>query len=472
MPEFCREFNYTNEEHAHEAFTKLLSTSILPKNIEGTVRAKLGTLWKEAGTLQEIGSDYVVQTFLRHQLDRNDEDVALQSSQNPKQSRIVTTPEGSSSKGGQISENLQSSIGSSSVSTDKDDTSYCTDQDFRESTSKIYTWNYLDGRGRHDSNVESAWMYKNAKIGCDLLDFRQRVVQENGGLTEPHEKLAVNFIFLVESGHQTGELQAEIEDESWSALCEATKDRTPSLPDATVVEAHRWAHLLANEDSANFNSLLEESAPKDPALRAILGKLASSGQLWSDNGWNEDTYLKSWLGPFLETYLGKIKFVTSSWTLPQDETRGQHSDLLVPDYSTTTVANKRQMSPGMTRHKLGQEVKLALDSILALLPEDDVEVIGILVREPLVEFYAMAVRSEATYVMRRFAVCNCPADQMNMFPVVHMMEAFQQLQAKVERTVAAIRRVKVRTGTTPKVPLTWLRPSFSKPRRSLVIDGE
>jgi hypothetical protein len=84
---------------------------------------------------------------------------------------------------------LQRSVGSSLPSTDKDDTSYCTNQDLRESTSKIYTWNYLEGSGRLDSRVDTAWIINDIDVGGDLMDFRDRVVQENGGATEPHEKL-------------------------------------------------------------------------------------------------------------------------------------------------------------------------------------------------------------------------------------------------------------------------------------------
>ncbi|KAF9919557.1 hypothetical protein BGZ65_012030, partial [Modicella reniformis] len=130
-----------------------------------------------------------------------------------------------------------------------------------------------------------------------------------------------------------------------------------------------------------------------------------------------------------------------------------------------TVTNKRQLSVVLlegkidsnktfqiwdNKTKLGQEMKLALDSILMLLPEDDVSVIGILVRGSLVEFFSMQIPAEATYIMRRFAVCYVAADSMNMFPITHMMEAFQHVQEKVEKTVAAIRRVKIRPSTNPK----------------------
>lgn len=83
-------------------------------------------------------------------------------------------------------------------------------------------------------------------------------------------------------------------------------------------------------------------------------------------------------------------------TPTQDDTKGPASSLLVPDYGTTTVvgqwqyfillmegkiagnAGYGQLWDDLT--KLGQELKATLDSILQLLPEGDVCVIGILVR--------------------------------------------------------------------------------------------
>ncbi|KAI8601222.1 hypothetical protein EDD21DRAFT_415123 [Dissophora ornata] len=133
--------------------------------------------------------------------------------------------------------NLQSSIGSSLPSTDPDDASYCTDQDLRESTSKLFTWNYLEGGGRLDSHVDNAWIIDDIVVGRDLMDFRDRVVQENGGLTGPYEKL------------QGGELH---------------------IPDEAVTETHRWAHRLAQNNSEAFLQILDDSPPQNRTLRAIL----------------------------------------------------------------------------------------------------------------------------------------------------------------------------------------------------------
>lgn len=93
---------------------------------------------------------------------------------------------------------------------------------------------------------------------------------------------AVNFVLLVEGNHQTRGLHAEIEDESWAALCEATRDQVDPLPKVTVDEAHQWAHLLAWETPGSYRARLRVSSPNDLILQSVLNLMVSSGQLWSD----------------------------------------------------------------------------------------------------------------------------------------------------------------------------------------------
>jgi hypothetical protein len=57
------------------------------------------------------------------------------------------------------------------------------------SPSIFYTWDYLDGPGRVDSGVDSPWVYNDIEVGDDLMEFRSLIVENNGGLSEPHEKL-------------------------------------------------------------------------------------------------------------------------------------------------------------------------------------------------------------------------------------------------------------------------------------------
>ncbi|KAF9980852.1 hypothetical protein BGZ75_007894 [Mortierella antarctica] len=309
------------------------------------------------------------------------------------------------------------------------------DPDFQEdwgldlSTSRLYTWDYLHGPGRVDSGVESHWVCNGVEVGRDLLSFRDRIVDNNGGICDPYEMLAINFIFLVEAQYQTGGVQGQVEDQVWDGLCDAVKDPVPPLPDEVALEALRWTHRLAQNGSEEFLQLLEDSPPKNKALRSILTKMSDTAQLWNTHRRNEDTYLKSQLGPFLDTYFGKLRFT------------------------------KRQ------------EMKAALDSILKAQPGDEVCVVGILVKEPLVEFFTMRLHAEATYVMSRFAGAYVPSEAANAFPLVHLMEVFEHAKAIVEKTVEQVRRVKVHPSPNPKVPLSWLRPSFIKPRLRHIADG-
>ncbi|KAI8595526.1 hypothetical protein EDD21DRAFT_391000 [Dissophora ornata] len=174
-------------------------------------------------------------------------------------------------------------------------------------------------------------------------------------------------------------------------------------------------------------------------------------------------------------------------THTQEETRNMDFSRLVPDFATVTATLQGELSLVLLegkvatnkvfqiwddKTKLGQEMKLALDSILVLSPGDDVCVVGILVREPLVEFFSMKIHAEGCYVMHRFAICHIPTDHENMISLISIMEAFEHAAAKVIKTLAAIRHVRVRPSPTPKVPFSWLRPSFSKPTKTLVRDGQ
>ncbi|KAG0077695.1 hypothetical protein BGZ92_001820 [Podila epicladia] len=379
-------------------------------------------------------------------------------------------------------------LGSDLPSTDPADMNFVDQEDLNQSTSRLYTWNFLDGPGRMDSDVDSHWMYNEIEVGGDLMACRNRIVENNGGLTEPYEKLAINFIFLVEAEYQTGGLQGEVEDQTWDSLCDAVRDPVLSLSNEAIAEAHQWAHRLAQNKSEVFMQLLDDSPIQNRTLKSILTKMADTTQLWNTRTRNEDTYLKSQLGPFLDTYFGKLRYTKSDWTPTQDDTRGSELNLLIPDYATTTQVGKQQVSVMLLegkiarnaglcqiwddQSKLGMEMKAALDSILKLQPEDDVCVIGVLVREPLVEFYTMQIHAEATYIMHRFAAAYIAPEAMNVFPLVHMMEVFEHAKAKIEQTVDQLRRVKVHASSNPKVPLSWLRPSFKKPKLCQIVDGQ
>ncbi|KAF9424154.1 hypothetical protein BGZ76_003551, partial [Entomortierella beljakovae] len=445
------------------------------KDIEGSTSNNAEHISKVPAEVQ--GS---ILTGKKHSCDQFDEDNStLQStSQNPKQSRrgekseflLVGAlrwkiiPGYSPPKDGEVHDklmpgNLKSSADSSLPSTDPDDVSYYTDQELLKSTSKLFTWNYLEGSGRLDSHVDNAWIINDKEVGHDLMEFRDRVVQENGDWQSGE-------LYIPSRGRVSNWWTTRtMEDQIWESLCNAVKDVVPPLPD---------------------EALLDDSSPQNRTLKAILTKMADTAQLWNTQIRNEDTYLKSQLGPFLDTFFGKVKYTKSDWTPVQDDTRSSESSQLVPDYATTTQVGEQQLSIlllegkiarnaglGQTwddQTKLGQEMKAAMDSILKLEPDDEVCVIGLLIREPLVEFYTMHVRAEATYVMHKFASSYISPDAMNAFPLVHLMEAFAHAKVKVEKTVAQIRKVKVHASSNPKVLLSWLRPSFRKPKLCQVVD--
>ncbi|KAG0219389.1 hypothetical protein BGX31_011319, partial [Mortierella sp. GBA43] len=116
--------------------------------------------------------------------------------------------------------------------------------------------------GRRDSDVDKPWIHDEVEIGRALLSFRDRVIENNYGLTQPHEMLAVNFVFLVESEFQTGGLQSEVDDGAWTALWRSIgRLNTPASSPEVVSEAHHWAHLASCNGYEDFVRLLDDTPP-------------------------------------------------------------------------------------------------------------------------------------------------------------------------------------------------------------------
>ncbi|KAF9933958.1 hypothetical protein FBU30_003902 [Linnemannia zychae] len=292
--------------------------------------------------------------------------------QNQGQSKRMSTLEPSASadvhddslKAAPPTHSLGSSHGTNPLFTDSEDTSFVDQGDLANSTSRLYAWTFLDGEGRLDSDVISHWVYNEAQI--------------------------------VSEEYRPDGLQEVLNDDIWEALCDAVRDPVQRLPNEVVIEAHEWSHQMANNNMEKFEQKLEESPPKDRHLRSILSKLTSNSQYWNTQARNEDTYLKSVLGPFLDTYFGKLKYTNTYWTPTQDDTNDTDSSTLVPDYGVATLIGLQryfvlllegkingndgrcQMWDDLT--KLGNEMKSALDSILKLMPSDAVCVFGILVK--------------------------------------------------------------------------------------------
>ncbi|KAI8595475.1 hypothetical protein EDD21DRAFT_39071 [Dissophora ornata] len=80
-------------------------------------------------------------------------------------------------------------LGEDLPSSDPADMNFVDNSDLNLSTSRLYTWNFLDGPGRVDSDVDKYWVCNGIEVGGDLMAFRNRIVENNGGFTEPYEKL-------------------------------------------------------------------------------------------------------------------------------------------------------------------------------------------------------------------------------------------------------------------------------------------
>ncbi|KAF9398273.1 hypothetical protein BGX21_007999 [Mortierella sp. AD011] len=48
-------------------------------------------------------------------------------------------------------------------------------------------WEVMDGRV--GSDVDEYWIYNGVTLGADLMAFRTKTMENNGGLPEPHQKL-------------------------------------------------------------------------------------------------------------------------------------------------------------------------------------------------------------------------------------------------------------------------------------------
>ncbi|KAF9899484.1 hypothetical protein EC991_008803 [Linnemannia zychae] len=79
----------------------------------------------------------------------------------------------------------------------------------------------------------------------DLMALRDRIAQENYGISQPHEMFVVNFIFLMVSENQTGGMQGEVQDHVWESVWDCVKTKIINFESTTIVEGHKWAVLAA-----------------------------------------------------------------------------------------------------------------------------------------------------------------------------------------------------------------------------------
>ncbi|ORZ21715.1 hypothetical protein BCR41DRAFT_349918 [Lobosporangium transversale] len=243
------------------------------------------------------------------------------------------------------------------------------------SESDMYVYHFLGGSGREDSILETSWTYNGVDISKDLMTFRDRIVRENYGISRPHEMLVINFIFLLESENQIWGLQGEVQDHVWESMwdCEGKK-KINNFKSTIIIECHKWAALAASNNFDEYSKLLKSNPPSFPLLHQVLLQLISSQQLWTFSGLeNEATFIRYLIDPCLNVTFGSIKHTSSKWTTVLDETRGQDSRLLFPDFSLVTQLRDHSCSliwDDLT--KLGQELKLSLDTMIVLEPSGPV----------------------------------------------------------------------------------------------------
>ncbi|KAG0249743.1 hypothetical protein BG011_008985, partial [Mortierella polycephala] len=367
------------------------------------------------------------------------------------------------------------------LSSDPADGSYIDQEEEYKPKIKTFVHDFLDGDGRRDPNVEDQWVHGDIEVGEALLAFRDRVVENNFGLSQPHEKLALSCIFLVESEFQTGGLQGEVGDDVWAALWQSIGQlNVPAFTSEFVVEAHSWAHLAATHAYAEFVQILEDAPPASKLLKQVLTRLTTTHELWAQEEENEATFLKNMLAPCLDACFGAMQHTNTKWVTVLNDTRDAGSRLLVPDYSVSTLVGSQSCSvvhlEGKTaknsgyseiwddRTKLGQELKYSLDSMIKLQPQQAVCSQGILVQGSQLEFYHMSLKSEGIYLMRRYAKCFLCAGSNDMFPLVRALEAMQATKEMASATVNSMRQVKINPSPMPLVPMSWIRPSFTKPK--------
>ncbi|OAQ23282.1 hypothetical protein K457DRAFT_234978 [Linnemannia elongata AG-77] len=147
------------------------------------------------------------------------------------------------------------------------------------------------------------------------MTFRDRIVQENYGVSQPHEMLVVNFIFLLESENQTWGVQGEVHDHVWESMWDCVgKIKINNFESTTIVECHKWAGLAASKSFDEYSKLLRDEPPSFPLLHQVLLQLTSSQQLWTFSGLeNEATFIRYLIDPCLNATFGSIKHTSSKW---------------------------------------------------------------------------------------------------------------------------------------------------------------
>ncbi|KAF9975241.1 hypothetical protein BGZ73_001177 [Actinomortierella ambigua] len=263
---------------------------------------------------------------------------------------------------------------------------------------------FLSGSGRRDSNVDDEWIHDGFPLSKPLFTFRDWCIANQHELRRPHEMLAVNFIFLLESEDQIGGLKDEMSDRAWQALWAALQPvPIKPLDDSLVLSCYQWAGQASALSFTKFVEALDDSPPKSALLNRILVSYTASKELWTSTDSNEATHVKNSLAPCLDALFPRVDNAEASWEQALGESKDSGQRLLVPDYTVATTVREKTftvllLEAKVARNnvngqiwddltKLGHEMKLALDSILLTLPEEEIIVQGIILKGYCLQYY-------------------------------------------------------------------------------------
>ncbi|KAF9949399.1 hypothetical protein BGZ65_007355, partial [Modicella reniformis] len=298
---------------------------------------------------------------------------------------------------------------------------------------------------------------------------------------------AVNFIFLLENEDQKGGLKDELREGTWQALWAAL----PSIPiepldDSLVLACYQWAGQASALSFTRFVEVLDRDPLKSPLLNRVLIGYTASKELWTNNDNNEATHIKNSLAPCLDALFPRIDNAEASWERSLDESKDADQRLLVPDYSVATTVRDKTYTALMLEAKiaknnshnqiwddltkLGHEMKLALDSILLVLPVEEIVVQGIILKGETLSVYHLRLISEGVYIMRLHAQCGICSSSTGLYPLARMLDVLTSVKDIAANTIKRIRNAAIDAPDEPLVspgepliPRTWLRPSFEKP---------
>ncbi|KAF9951450.1 hypothetical protein BGZ70_000992, partial [Mortierella alpina] len=319
---------------------------------------------------------------------------------------------------------------------------------------------YLQGPGWLDSALKTHWNINGDDISVSLMRYRDFCVSNNHSLLSTAAALSINFIFLFENEDQMGGLIDEMRDASWSAIWRHLGPPVmEALPEPSILETHAWARRASSMPYRQFVQELNVNPPESVLLRRVFQNYANCTELWRSSCTNEATYVKNLISPCLDALFPGIPHAMVAWDNKLDDSRNNRR--LEPDYLVSTnvrgvkytVLNIEAKTPrnyGRSQiwddvAKLGNEMKLCLDTVLTLGPSQPVAVQGIVIKE-----------SEGVYVMRLYASCSICSHSSGLFPLGRMLEILQAV--KVYKAISSSGGVNVMSYDVS----TWTPPSATR----------